>query len=99
MPAEGSTNWDDPLVAAIYDVSDRLDQEIEDRQAATAAPGASQVIIWRYGGGTWPALPATKPAGVMLVRAIGPTPPTTIPSYLGQASNQILLSFSKLALT
>jgi hypothetical protein len=39
----------------------------------------------------------SKPTGVYEVRALGPTYPTTIPSWAGLTAAQIPLSYSKVA--
>lgn len=68
-----------------------------EQAAAMGGGGVSQVLVWRYTSGAWPALPASKPAGVLEVRALGPTYPTTVPSWLGLTADKVPLSYSKVA--
>lgn len=57
----------------------------------------SQVLVWRYSAGGWPALPTTKPTGVYEVRALGPSYPATVPTWVGLTAAQIPMSYSKVA--
>lgn len=59
--------------------------------------GASPILVWRYTAGGWPTLPVTKPSGVYEVRALGPSYPTSLPSWVGLSATQIPLSYSKVA--
>lgn len=59
--------------------------------------GSSAVLVWRYTAGGWPALPSTKPTGVMEVHALGPSYPTTLPGWVGLAADKVPLSYSKVA--
>jgi hypothetical protein len=61
--------------------------------------GTTTRLDWKYVSGAYPALPATKPANVVRVDAIGPTYPTSIPTWCGNGPTQAALSYSKVALT
>ena len=65
--------------------------------AQTGGSGASQVYVWRYTAGAWPVLPATRPAGVLEVRAFGPSFPTSVPGWVGLAVDKVPLSYSKVS--
>lgn len=67
------------------------------QQAALSGGGSgtSAVYVWRYSAGGWPTLPTTQPAGVLEVRALGPTYPTTIPTWIGLGASQVPMSYSK----
>lgn len=66
---------------------------------AIAASGSSELLVIKYASGQYPALPATKPAGVTLILFKGPLQPTSLnvvgglPSYLGDGANQIMADY------
>jgi hypothetical protein len=74
-------------------------QYVDSAQAATIADeriaasggtgGGGSILVWRYSSGAYPTLPATAPAGVALVHAMGPVAPSILPSWVGNASNQV----------
>lgn len=74
-----------------------LQAAVEQTATMGGSAGPSPILIWRYTSGAWPALPATKPAGVLEVAARGPSYPTTLPSWVGLASDKVPLSYSKVA--
>lgn len=51
--------------------------------------GGGSVMVWRYRSGAYPTLPATAPAGVELVMAVGPLQPSTVPSWIGNGPSQV----------
>ena len=61
---------------------------------APGAPGVGGILPWYYTGGAWPALPDTKPTGVVLVTAYGPSYPTTIPAWIGEGAGLVPMAFS-----
>ncbi len=61
--------------------------------------GGSSVLIWRYGSGAYPSLPAVKPAGVELVIAYGPVAPSSVPSWIGTDVGDALGQYEYMALT
>lgn len=61
--------------------------------------GTSAVMVWEYTSGAYPTLPATQPAGVRILWTLGPTYPTTVPSWVGLGAGKVRLRYSKLALT
>lgn len=68
-------------------------------QNAPPAGGVSEVMVIKYSGGQYPALPVSKPSGVNLVIFKGPSQPTTgnvsggIPSYIGDGASQIMSDY------
>lgn len=56
--------------------------------------GTSSTMLHRYTGSGYPTLPSSKPAGVSIVDAIGPTYPTSLPSWVGFGPTQIPLRYS-----
>lgn len=62
-------------------------------QTGTGGSSGPSIYPWRYTGGAWPALPATAPAGVVFVDAIGPSQPTTLPGWIGLAANQVPMRY------
>jgi len=78
-------------------------QYVDASQAATIADeriavsgggtGGGQILVWEYRSGAYPALPATKPAGVVRVDAAGPVAPTSVPSWIGPATTQARLRY------
>lgn len=78
-------------------------QYVDAAQAATIADtriaasgggsGGGQILVWEYRSGAYPALPATKPAGVVRVDAAGPVAPSSIPSWIGPATTQARLRY------
>lgn len=66
-------------------------------KATAGSGGASGVLVWRYTGGQWPTLPASKPAGVSIVMAVGPSFPASPPSWTGLDGTKALLSYQKVA--
>jgi len=83
-----------PLTAT--NVQDAL---VEAANSGGGGGGTAAVLIWRYASGAYPALPATKPTGVQLVQAFGPTQPTVLPSWIGIGSTQALGKYEYMALT
>jgi hypothetical protein len=59
--------------------------------------GVSAIYVWRYTAGAWPTIPTVRPNGVMIVMAIGPSFPTTVPGWVGLAANQAPLKFEKVS--
>lgn len=56
--------------------------------------GASSIFVWQYSAGAYPALPSTKPTGVLRVDAEGPVAPTvTLPSWIGLTSGLATLRY------
>ncbi len=51
--------------------------------------GSGSILVWRYSSGAYPTLPASKPAGVQLVHAMGPVAPSTVPSWIGNGPTQV----------
>lgn len=72
---------------------------IEQAAGSGGSGGSAAVLVWRYASGAYPALPATKPAGVQLVIAYGPTAPTTVPSWVGTDPSQAIGQYEYMALT
>jgi hypothetical protein len=78
-------------------------QYVDQAQAASIADariaasggggGGGTTLDWEYRSGAYPALPATKPAGVLRVHAYGPVAPSSVPSWIGPAVNQARLSY------
>lgn len=74
-------------------------QYIDSAQAATIADeriaasggggGGGSILPWIYRSGAYPTLPATAPAGVMLVTARGPVAPSVLPSWVGNGPTQV----------
>ncbi len=77
------------------------DSAVSKWKNATIATGAglSELLVIKYSGGSYPALPASKPAGVNLILFKGPDQPTSlnvnsgIPSYVGDGANQIMADY------
>jgi len=65
----------------------------------------SELLVVKYSGGQYPALPASKPAGVSLVLFKGPVQPTSvnvlggIPAYIGDGASQIMADYEYRDLT
>jgi len=57
------------------------------KQGGTAA---KNILLWRYASGSYPALGATKPAGIEYVLALGPVGPPSWPSWCGLGSGQAI---------
>jgi hypothetical protein len=97
VPAPGSTEWDEPLVAAIYDVSDRIDQEVVDRANAdqtTSGPvaianlPATSILVIAKSGSTWPTRPTSRTD--IRVAWLGPDPaPNIVTSGTAGAINNL----------
>ena len=70
-------------------------------QQAASMGGSSvaNVLIWRYASGAYPNLPASKPTGIELVQAFGPTAPTNVPAWVGNLASQALGLYEYAALT
>lgn len=78
-------------------------QYVDASQAATIADqriavsgggsGGGQILVWEYRSGAYPALPTTKPAGVVRVDAAGPVAPSSVPSWIGPATTQARLRY------
>jgi hypothetical protein len=78
-------------------------QYVDSSQAASIADariaanggggGGGTTLDWEYRSGAYPALPATKPAGVLRVHAYGPVAPSSVPSWIGPAVDQARLSY------
>lgn len=64
-------------------------------EVSAASSSTSPFYVWRYTAGAWPTLPATKPPGVSVLFAIGPTYPTVLPSWTGLGAAQIPVAYSK----
>lgn len=62
-----------------------------------SSAGAGGIYVWRYTAGAWPAPPASQPAGVQLVFAIGPSQPATLPGWMGLAANQAPMIYMQAA--
>lgn len=60
--------------------------------------GTSSIYVWRYSAG-WPALPGTKPTGVLMVLAVGPTQPSSVPSWIGTDPTTVPLLYAYSDLT
>jgi hypothetical protein len=61
--------------------------------ASGGGTGGGQILVWEYRAGAYPALPATKPAGVVRVDAAGPVAPSSVPSWIGPATTQARLRY------
>lgn len=68
-------------------------------QSGGVGSGTSQVQVWEYASGAYPALPATQPAGIRVLWALGPTFPTSVPSWVGLGAGKVRLKYEYLALT
>lgn len=68
--------------------ADIADARIE-ANGGVGGGGGGQVLVWRYRSGAYPALPATQPAGVELVHAVGPLQPSVLPSWVGNGASQV----------
>lgn len=62
------------------------------------AGGTSQIQVWEYASGAYPALSATQPPGVRVLWALGPTFPPTVPSWVGLGAGKVRLKYEYLAL-
>jgi hypothetical protein len=60
--------------------------------------GTSSVLVWRYGSGAYPTLPATKPVGVEVVVAYGPVAPSSVPGWIGTDPSDALGQYEYMAL-
>lgn len=67
-----------------------VDGRLDVLEAASPGEGGSQVLVWRYADGAYPALSGTAPAGVVLVMAKGPVAPTTVPTWVGGPDGVLL---------
>lgn len=67
-----------------------VDSRLDDLEAILPGEGGSQVLVWRYADGAYPALPGTAPLGVALVMAKGPVAPTTVPAWVGGPDGVLL---------
>ena len=63
--------------------------ELSDTVAGLGSGGTSEVLVWRYTAGAWPALPATAPAGIKIINAYGPSQPGSVPSWVGPGAGKI----------
>lgn len=63
--------------------------------------GASSIFVWQYSAGAYPALPATKPTGVLRVDAEGPVAPAAspLPSWIGLTPGLATLRYDAAART
>lgn len=66
---------------------------VQAAQTGSGGGSVSPVLVWRYTGGAYPALAVSKPAGVQVVQAIGPSQPTTLPGWVGNAADQVPVSY------
>lgn len=68
---------------------------IADEQIALSGGGSGggSIYVWEYRSGAYPALPATKPAGVVRVDAAGPIQPSVVPSWIGPGTTQARLRY------
>ncbi len=66
---------------------------------ASGGTATSEVMIWKYTSGAYPALPTTKPTGIKYVLALGPVQPTNIPSWMGTGSTQVIGKYEYTELT
>jgi hypothetical protein len=99
MPDVGAPDWGPANTAAIFDVSDRLDQEIVDRESSTGTGGttgpitvadlpAGSLIVVTKTGTTWPSRPTTRTD--VKVAWLGADPaPTIVASGIGGAINNV----------
>lgn len=71
---------------------------IEQAAASGGSGGSAAVLVWRYGSGAYPTLPASKPAGIELVIAYGPVAPTSVPSWIGTDVGDALGQYEYMAL-
>jgi hypothetical protein len=67
-----------------------VDTRLDALEATPPGGGGSQVYVWRYADGAYPALPGSAPAGVLLVMAKGPVAPTTVPGWVGGPDGVLL---------
>ena len=84
-------------------------QYVDSAQAATIADerialngggtGGGSVYAWRYVSGAYPTLPSTKPAGVVIVAAVGPLAPSVLPSWIGNGPTQVPSTYDYVPLT
>lgn len=56
--------------------------------------GGGSIMAWIYRSGAYPALPSTKPAGVLLIEARGPVAPSSVPSWVGNGADQVPLDYA-----
>jgi hypothetical protein len=61
--------------------------------ASGGGSGGGQILVWEYRSGAYPALPTSKPAGVVRVDAAGPVAPSSVPSWIGPATTQARLRY------
>ena len=61
--------------------------------ASGGGSGGGSILVWEYRSGAYPALPTSKPAGVVRVDAAGPVAPTSVPSWIGPATTQARLRY------
>jgi hypothetical protein len=54
----------------------------------SAVSGAGAILVIIYRAGAYPAVPTTRPSGINVVLFLGPTQPTSVPSWIGLAANQ-----------
>ncbi len=79
-------------------------QYVDQAQAASIADariaangggsGGGSIMAWIYRSGAYPALPSTKPAGVLLIEARGPVAPSSVPSWVGNGADQVPLDYA-----
>jgi hypothetical protein len=89
MPPTGTPEWGDTVTSAVYDVSDRIDQETVARVNGDAAGGGGgsggNVLVL----GTTDPVPAGTKSGTLIARVAGVTPPpVTEIAVLSGAGNQ-----------
>lgn len=72
-------------------------------QASSTGGGASTsaTYVWKYASGGYPAIPATKPTGTLIVQALGPiSPPVpSVPAWCGLGPTQAALKYDYVALS
>src|SRR5690606_29858572 len=62
--------------------------------ASGGGSGGGSIMAWIYRSGGYPALPSTKPAGVLLIEARGPVAPSSVPSWVGNGADQVPLDYA-----
>jgi hypothetical protein len=58
-----------------------------------ASGSTNNILVIKYASGAYPALPATKPTGIDLILFKGPVQPTSLPSYVGDGTGQIMADY------
>lgn len=79
-----------PFTPAGTVTSSTTQAAIEEVAAQVAAVDGGAVLVCRYSGGAYPALPGSKPASVQVVAFYGPVQPVSVPSWVGTGAAQAL---------